>query len=36
VVERVLKAMLGTGQAPPAPSHEEDLIVVAHDLSPRT
>jgi phosphotransferase system enzyme I (PtsI) len=34
VVERVLKAMLGTGHAPPAPSHEEDLIVVAHDLSP--
>src|SRR6266702_3669706 len=34
VVERVLKAMLGTGHAPSAPSHEEDLIVVAHDLSP--
>jgi len=34
VVERVLKAMLGTGHAPPEPSHEEDLIVVAHDLSP--
>ncbi len=34
VVERVLKAMLGTGHAPAAPSHEEDLIVVAHDLSP--
>jgi phosphotransferase system enzyme I (PtsI) len=34
VVERMLKAMLGTGHAPPAPLHEEDLIVVAHDLSP--
>src|SRR6266702_1724305 len=34
VVERVLKAMLGTGHAPSVPSHEEDLIVVAHDLSP--
>ncbi|HET7199744.1 MAG TPA: phosphoenolpyruvate--protein phosphotransferase [Burkholderiales bacterium] len=34
VVERVLAAMLGTGHAPVAPSHEEDLIVVAHDLSP--
>jgi len=34
VVERVLAAMLGTGHAPEAPSHEEDLIVVAHDLSP--
>jgi phosphoenolpyruvate-protein phosphotransferase (PTS system enzyme I) len=34
VVERVLSAMLGTGQPPAAPSHEEDLIVVAHDLSP--
>ena len=34
VVERVLSAMLGTGHAPAAPSHEEDLIVVAHDLSP--
>ena len=34
VVERVLKAMLGTGHAPAAPSHEEELIVVAHDLSP--
>src|SRR5437660_7775659 len=26
--------MLGTGHAPPEPSLEEDLIVVAHDLSP--
>ena len=34
VVERVLKAMLGTGHAPDAPSHEENVIVVAHDLSP--
>jgi len=34
VVERVLKAMLGTGHAPTAPSHEEHVIVVAHDLSP--
>ena len=34
VVERVLKAMLGTGHAPAGPSHEEDVIVVAHDLSP--
>ncbi len=34
VVERVLKAMLGTSHAPAAPSHEENLIVVAHDLSP--
>jgi phosphotransferase system enzyme I (PtsI) len=34
VVERVLKAMQGTGQAPAAPSHEENVIVVAHDLSP--
>ena len=34
VVERVLAAMLGTGHAPEAPAHEEDLIVVAHDLSP--
>jgi len=34
VVERVLKAMLGTGHAPVAPSHEEDVIVVAHDMSP--
>jgi phosphotransferase system enzyme I (PtsI) len=34
VVERVLAAMLGTGHAPPEPSHEQDVIVVAHDLSP--
>jgi len=34
VVERVLKAMLGTGHAPAELSHEEDVIVVAHDLSP--
>jgi len=34
VVERVLKVMLGTGHAPATPSHEEHVIVVAHDLSP--
>ena len=34
VVERVLKAMLGTGHAPAEPSSEKELIVVAHDLSP--
>jgi len=34
VVERLLKAMLGTGHEPSGPSHEEDAIVVAHDLSP--
>jgi phosphotransferase system enzyme I (PtsI) len=34
VVERLLKAMLGTGREPSGPSHEEDIIVVAHDLSP--
>jgi phosphoenolpyruvate-protein phosphotransferase (PTS system enzyme I) len=34
VVERVLSAMLGTGHAPAEPVHEEDVIVVAHDLSP--
>jgi phosphotransferase system enzyme I (PtsI) len=34
VVERVLKAMLGTGHEPAAPEHEEDIIVVAHDFSP--
>jgi phosphotransferase system enzyme I (PtsI) len=34
VVERLLKAMLGTGREPAGPSHEEDVIVVAHDLSP--
>jgi phosphotransferase system enzyme I (PtsI) len=34
VVERVLKAMLGTGHAPPPPEREEDIIVVAHDISP--
>ncbi len=34
VVERVLKAMLGTGHVPDAPSHEENVIVVAHDFSP--
>jgi len=34
VVERVLKAMLGTGHVPASPAHEENVIVVAHDLSP--
>ena len=34
VVERVLKAMTGTGHAPPPPSDVEQVIVVAHDLSP--
>jgi phosphoenolpyruvate-protein phosphotransferase (PTS system enzyme I) len=34
VVERVLKAMLGTGRVPTVPGHEKDVIVVAHDLSP--
>ena len=34
VVERVLKAMLRTSHAPASPSHEENVIVVAHDLSP--
>jgi len=34
VVERVLKAMLGTGHVPSAPTHEENVVVVAHDLSP--
>jgi len=34
VVERVLKAMLGTGHQPAPPEHEEDIIVVAHDFSP--
>jgi phosphotransferase system enzyme I (PtsI) len=34
VVERVLKAMLGTGHAPARTSPEKDVIVIAHDLSP--
>jgi len=34
VVERVLKAMLGTGHAPEHPTHEENVVVVAHDFSP--
>ena len=34
VVERVLKAMTGTGHAPAITGHEERVIVVAHDLSP--
>ena len=34
VVERVLKALMGSAHTPAGPSHEEDIIVVAHDLSP--
>jgi phosphoenolpyruvate-protein phosphotransferase (PTS system enzyme I) len=34
VVERVLKAMLGTGHVPAAPADSGRLVVVAHDLSP--
>ena len=34
VVERVLKALTGSAHVPEQPSHEENLIVVAHDLSP--
>ena len=34
VVERVLKAMMGTGHVPEHPAHEENIVVVAHDFSP--
>ncbi len=34
VVERALKAMMGTGHAPPLPENEEEIVVVAHDFSP--
>jgi phosphotransferase system enzyme I (PtsI) len=34
VVERVLKAMLGTGHVPAPPAESDRLVVVAHDLSP--
>ena len=34
VVERVLKALTGSAHVPEQPSHEENLIIVAHDLSP--
>ena len=34
VVERVLKAMAGGANAPVPPAREENIIVVAHDLSP--
>jgi phosphotransferase system enzyme I (PtsI) len=34
VVERVLKAMAGSVQGYTPPAHDEDVIVVAHDLSP--
>ncbi|MFM9887614.1 MAG: phosphoenolpyruvate--protein phosphotransferase [Burkholderiales bacterium] len=33
-VERVLNALLGSAHTPLGPSHEEDIVVVAHDLSP--
>ena len=33
-VERVLNALLGSAHTPTGPSHEEDIVVVAHDLSP--
>jgi len=33
-VERVLTALTGSAHTPAGPSHEEDIIVVAHDLSP--
>jgi len=34
VVERVLKAMAGSANVPVPPSGEENVIIVAHDLSP--
>ena len=34
VAERVLKAMLTGRNSPSVPTHEKDVIVVAHDLSP--
>jgi phosphoenolpyruvate-protein phosphotransferase (PTS system enzyme I) len=34
VVERVIKVLMGSGHAPAAPTHEENVIVVAHDFSP--
>ncbi len=34
VAERVLKAMLDTGHTPEHPTHEENIVVVAHDFSP--
>ncbi len=33
-VERVLHALLGSAHTPLGPSHEEDIVIVAHDLSP--
>ncbi|MFN0304987.1 MAG: phosphoenolpyruvate--protein phosphotransferase [Burkholderiales bacterium] len=33
-VERLLNALLGSAHTPSGPSHEEDIVVVAHDLSP--
>ncbi|HKO86959.1 MAG TPA: phosphoenolpyruvate--protein phosphotransferase [Burkholderiales bacterium] len=34
VVERVLKVLMGSANQPAVPSHEENIIVVAHDFSP--
>jgi phosphotransferase system enzyme I (PtsI) len=34
VAERIVKALTGTARALEGPSHEENVIVVAHDLSP--
>src|SRR3989304_4515384 len=34
VVERVLKAMLGTGPTPQPPAHEQNIVVVAQDFPP--
>ena len=34
VVERVLKVLTGSAHQPPGRTQEEDIIVVAHDLSP--
>jgi phosphotransferase system enzyme I (PtsI) len=34
VAERIVKALTGTARAFSGPSHEENVIVVAHDLSP--
>lgn len=34
VAERVLKAMMGSAHPPAVPVHQENIILVAHDLSP--
>jgi phosphoenolpyruvate-protein phosphotransferase (PTS system enzyme I) len=34
VVERVLKVLMGSAHVPATPTHEENIIVVAHDFSP--